>query len=90
LNSFRPMAIGLQTYFMGIWDLWGNLIWSSEKLIDTHPAEGRNGSDRKGNKLPSQHYIWRMKATFNDGTVWEGVKDHYGKYHKEGTLFLLR
>jgi len=90
LNSFRPAAIGLQSYFLGIWDLWGNMIWSSEKLIDTHPAEGWNGSDRKDNKLPSQHYIWRMKATFIDGSVWEGLKDHSGKYHKEGTIFLLR
>lgn len=90
LNNFRPKAIGIKTYFLGVWDLWGNLIWSSEKLIDTHPAEGWNGCDRKGIKLPSQHYIWRMKATFIDGTVWEGIKDRNGKYHKEGTFYLLR
>ena len=90
LNTFRPLALGLQTYFLGIWDLWGNLVWSSDKLSDTSPAEGWNGTDSKGRKLPSQNYIWRMKATFLDGSDWKGIKDHFGKYHKEGTLDLLR
>jgi len=90
LNTFRPLAVGLQTYFLGVWDLWGNLVWSSDKLIDTHPTDGWNGTDSKGRKLPAQNYIWRMKATYIDGTVWKGVKDRFGKFHSEGTLNLLR
>ena len=90
LNRFRPVAIGLQSYSLGIWDLWGNLVWYSEKLVDTRPAEGWDGNDLKGIKMPSQNYIWRMKATYIDGTVWKGVKDHFGKLHTEGTLNLLR
>jgi hypothetical protein len=90
LNTFRPLAVGLQTYFLGVWDLWGNLVWSSDKLIDTRPADGWDGTNSKGIKLPAQNYIWRMKATFIDGTFWKGVKDHFGKFHAEGTLNLLR
>jgi len=90
LSSYRPVAIGLQTYFLGIWDLWGNLVWSSDKIIDTRPAEGWTGEDSKGRKLPAQNYIWRMSASFINGKVWKGVKDRFGKYHKEGTLYLLR
>ena len=90
LNTFRPQAVGLQTYFLGIWDLWGNLIWSSDQLIDTTPAKGWDGTDSKGRKLPAQNYIWRMTGTFIDGTVWKGIKDHFGNFHKEGTLLLLR
>ena len=90
LNTFRPLAVGLQTYFLGIWDLWGNLVWSSDELKDTAPAKGWDGTDSKGRKLPAQNYIWRMTATFIDGVVWKGVKDHFGKFHKEGTLNLLR
>jgi hypothetical protein len=90
LNSFRPLAVGLETYFLGVWDLWGNLVWSSDKLIDTSPAEGWNGTDSKGKKMPGQNYIWRMTATYIDGTIWKGVKDHFGKFHKEGTFNLLR
>lgn len=90
LNRFRPVAIGLQTYYLGIWDLWGNLVWDTDKLLETRPAEGWDGCDRKGSKMPSQTYIWRMKATYIDGTVWMGVKDHFGKLHSEGTFNLLR
>lgn len=90
LNNFRPVALGLQTYFMGIWDLWGNLIWSTDKVVYTQPGEGWKGTDSKGRKMPSQNYIWRMKVTFIDGTIWKGIKDHFGKYHTEGTFILLR
>jgi len=91
LNTFKPKAIGLRTYFMGIWDLWGNLIWSTNKVDQNQePFEGWNGNDKKGKNMPSQNYIWRMDATFIDGTIWKGVKDHFGKFHKEGTLTLLR
>lgn len=90
LNTFRPKAIGLQTYFFGVWDLWGNLVWSSDKLIGDIPDGGWDGTDSKGRKMPSQNYIWRMKATFIDGTVWKGIKDRNGKFHSEGTFTLLR
>ena len=91
LNTFKPKALGLKTYFLGIWDLWGNLIWSTDKLNKFYePVDGWDGTDGKGRKLPSQTYIWRMNATFTDGTIWKGVKDHFGNFHKEGTFTLLR
>jgi hypothetical protein len=89
-STFLPKAIGLQTYFFGVWDLWGNLVWSTDKLINTSPLEGWDGNDSKGKKMPSQNYIWRMKATFIDGTVWKGIKDRNEKFHSEGTFTLLR
>ena len=91
LNTFKPKALGLKTFYMGIWDLWGNLVWTTDKVDQyQEPSEGWNGNDSKGRKMPSQNYIWRMNATFIDGTVWKGVKDHFGNYHKEGTFTLLR
>jgi hypothetical protein len=91
LNTFKPKALGLKTFFLGIWDLWGNLIWSTDKVDQyQEPQEGWNGNDSKGRKMPSQNYIWRMNATYIDGSVWKGVKDHFGNFHKEGTFTLLR
>jgi hypothetical protein len=90
LNTFKPKALGMETFFLGVWDLWGNLVWSTDKVDNTEPAEGWNGTDSKGRKLPSQNYIWRMKATYIDGTIWKGIKDRFGKFHKEGTFTLLR
>jgi hypothetical protein len=91
LTTFKPKAVGLKTFYMGIWDLWGNLIWSTNKVNSLQePFEGWNGNDSKGRKMPSQNYIWRMNATFTDGAVWKGVKDHFGNFHKEGTFTLLR
>ena len=92
LNSFKPKAIGLKTYFFGVWDLWGNLVWSADThdLVDTSPSKGWDGTDNKGRKLPAQNYIWRMTATYIDDTVWKGIKDGNGKFHMEGTFTLLR
>ena len=91
INNFKPKALGLKSFFMAIWDLWGNLLWSTDKVNNVQePSEGWNGNDSKGRKMPSQNYIWRMNATFIDGTAWKGVKDHFGNFHKEGTFTLLR
>jgi len=91
LNTFKPKGMGLKTFYLGIWDLWGNLIWSTTQVNkDTEPAHGWDGKNSKGEKMPAQNYIWRMNATFLDGVVWKGVKDHFGNYHKEGTFTLLR
>ena len=91
LNTFKPKGLGLKTFYLGIWDLWGNLIWSTTQVNkDTEPAHGWDGKNKKGEMMPAQNYIWRMSATFLDGKEWMGIKDHFGNCHKEGTFTLLR
>lgn len=82
---FQPKGIGLYSYKIQIFDSWsGTCVWSSEALRDGQPAEYWDGKFN-GADLPAGNYIWKVKAIFIDGTVWQNEK---GK--TEGTLILIR
>jgi PKD repeat protein len=87
-SLFLPKGTGLKTYNCGIYDKWGNQIWFSEKLIDGRPGEGWNGF-YKDKEVQEGAYIWKIEATFADGTVWNGLlKD--SKTNQTGTVTVLR
>lgn len=89
---FMPVGISLKDFHIKIIDSWGKLIWES-KLIDINgsPMEYWDGNDINGNKLPSDVYIWMVeKATFIDGTSWEGMSYDGGKAKRFGTVTLIR
>ena len=90
VNIFKPIGIGLKTYYLGIYDVWGNPIWETDKLDDTKPAEGWNGKTNKGISLQMDVYIWRIKAVFIDGTTWKGMKGKDGVLRTEGTVTLIK
>ena len=90
VNTFKPVGIGLQTYYMGIFDTWGNLIWETRELLEGKPAVGWDGASVKGKNLPMDVYIWRVKATFIDGTEWKGMKGRDGILRTEGTVTLIK
>ena len=43
-----------------------------------------------GEILKSDSYIWKVKATFMDGTEWEGQESKPGKKFVFGNVMLLR
>jgi PKD repeat protein len=90
VNIFKPIGIGLQSYYLGVYDVWGNPIWETDKLINSQPAEGWNGQTNKGINLPMDAYIWRIKAVFIDGTSWKGMKGKDGVLRTEGTVTLIK
>ena len=65
------------------------MLWYSDKLIGGNPGEGWDGK-YNGEVLKMDTYIWKIEATFLDGTEWEGVKESNGKYKKMGNVLLLR
>ena len=90
VKIFKPIGIGLKTYHLGIYDIWGNLIWETEKIKDTETEEGWNGQTQSGKDLPQGVYVWRITATFIDGTSWKGMKQADNKTRTEGTITLIR
>ena len=90
VNCFKPIGTGIKTLQMGIYDLWGNLIWQTKTEGDLESFEGWNGKSTNGTPLPVGVYIWRIKATFQDGTEWKGTPDEKGKCRTEGNITILR
>lgn len=89
LAVFRPKAFNLKTYSISIYDVWGNLIWFSNKLIGGQPLEGWDGT-YDGQALKSDCYVWKIDASFNDGVEWHGNIGRNGKVSKYGNVMLLR
>jgi len=89
LREFKAVGIGLQTYQLEVYDTYGNMIWNTNLIIDSKPAEGWDGS-YKGSPLQQDVYIWKADATFIDNTIWQGMDDGNGKLKKYGTVTLIR
>lgn len=80
VNRFQPKGIGLSSYKMQIYDMWGTCVWTSTKLDKGRPAEYWDGTI-DGAPAEKATYIWKVSAIFLDGSVWNG---------KSGGLMLIR
>jgi len=90
LSHFRPKGFNLKTYSISIFDIWGNLLWYSDKLYNGVPAEGWNGI-YNGEQLKLDSYIWKIDATFLDGSKWDGQVSSFGKRKSTfGNVLLMR
>ena len=90
---FKPKGTNLKLYNVGIYDRWGNLLWTSNKLDSNgSPAEAWDGT-LKGVLLKQDVYVWKISAQFNDGEIWDGHNagnnDHMPQ-STSGTVTLLR
>lgn len=95
VNKFIPVGYGLKDYSLMIFDLWGNLIWSTTEIKDKMPQYGWDGT-MKGKPLPNDTYIWRINAAFENGKVWKGMLKYNngslipGTYRTQGTVTIIR
>jgi PKD repeat protein len=91
VRHFLPKGRGLKKYRLEIFDAWGNLLWYSEKLQDGIPAEGWLGTRMdNGVLLPQDVYVWKIRAEFLDGSLWEGQDRSDGRKRLTGTITLIR
>jgi PKD repeat protein len=88
--EFKPKGNKLKEYSIQIFSTYGQLLWENSELIDGSPAIGWNGR-YNGQLLPQDTYVWKIRAIFDDGTFWNGMKDiDTGKTATMGYLFLIR
>jgi PKD repeat protein len=66
---FRPVAEGVETYRLEIYNRWGELIFTSEDLY-----KGWNGFI-KGSPAKQDVYVWRVTATFTNGQPYVKAGD---------------
>ncbi|MBR4497609.1 MAG: hypothetical protein IKP08_02900 [Bacteroidales bacterium] len=87
-NYFMPLTnANLQSYRMEIYNARNEKIWESTELSDGKPANGWDGKFR-GTSLPRGKYMWKITATFEDGTQWKGVTQPNGSCRPNG-IFVL-
>ncbi len=92
VQVWKPNGIGLKTYKAQIFDQWGKLLWQSEMLDETRPAEGWDGT-YNGVAMPQDVYVWKIEAVFVDGAIWPGMSypsDEGGGTKTIGSVTLVR
>jgi len=90
---FKPIGVGLKEYHVQVFDKWGHLLWESTKLDPGgKPGEYWNGTSQDGNLVPQGTYVWKIFASFIDGTIWQGSDNGKTKGIKKpmGTITLIR
>jgi PKD repeat protein len=90
VRTFKPKGVGLESYHIGIYTKWGELVWESSELQDGAPAEAWDGTYQNGELCPQGSYVWKVKAQFKDGTQWQGQETETGDYKTIGTVTLIR
>lgn len=87
-DGFMPQTNNsLKSYKIEIYNARNEKIWESTELSQGKPAKAWDGQ-YKGNSLPRGKYYWRINATFEDGSVWKGVKQPTGETKPNG-IFIL-
>lgn len=85
---FMPMTNGdLKSYKIEIYNARNEKIWESTDLQSGKPAVGWDGKFR-GADLPRGKYMWKIFATFDDGTQWKGITHPNGSCTPSG-IFIL-
>jgi hypothetical protein len=72
VKIWKPAGYGLQSYLAQIFNTYGELLWSSDKLELTQPAEGWDGT-YEGKAMPQDVYVWKIEAIFIYGSRWKGM-----------------
>lgn len=89
-SVFKPKGVDLKEYHVQIFSTYGQLIWESTALQDGSPTEAWDGK-YKGEILPQDVYIWKVRAIFKSGKAWEGVLDQStGRKTTMGSVLLIR
>lgn len=89
VRLFSPKGVCLSEYEVWIYDKWGGLLWHSDELTtDGQPKVGWDGTC-KGELVQQGSYVWKARATFIDGSIWEG-KEYDSKKLPTGTVTLIR
>jgi PKD repeat protein len=91
-SVFLPKGHSFEEYHLYIYDEWGNVIFESTELNeDGSPSEPWDGTHyANGVRLPMGAYVWKIEATYNDGTIWPGKLYNNSIRKSFGTVTLIR
>ena len=91
IRLFQPVGVNLVTYHVTVFDNWGHLMWESAKLDEKGiPTEGWDGTF-EGQEMPQGNYVWKISASFVDGSQWQGSDNGaVGGGKTKGTVILIR
>jgi PKD repeat protein len=89
IRTFKAKGSGLESYRLSIFNKWGEMLWTTDKLEEGRPAEGWDGTF-KSSLLPQGVYYWKIEAAFINGMPWKGMSLNGSAPKRTGTINLIR
>jgi PKD repeat protein len=91
LRQFLPLAKGLKTYRLRIYNNWGQKIFETSRLdANGSPSEPWDGKFN-GQVLQQDVYSWQIEGTYTNGTEWKGMQyPGSNKYVKAGFITIIK
>jgi PKD repeat protein len=90
VKYFLPVGLGLKEYHLSIYNTHGTLLYETTALdSEGRPSEYWDGK-YKDEELPQDVYVWKIEATFNDGSIWQGNTYDGTAPKKIGSVTLLK
>jgi hypothetical protein len=91
LRQFLPLAKGLKTYHLRIYNNWGQILFETTRLdANGSPSEPWDGK-YKGQVLQQDVYSWQIEGTYINGTEWKGMLyPGSNKYVKAGFITVIK
>ena len=87
---FLPKGKSLAKYHLEIFDTWGAKLFESYALdAGGSPSEGWDGT-YNGSLCQQDVYVWKIEATFKNGSIWLGKKYSDGKLKQTGSVTLVK
>lgn len=90
LNQFKAKGSGIKEWTMRIFNNYGQLIWSTNKLdARGEPVEGWDGTFKR-TPVPQGVYIWQIEARFINGSEWKGMSYNNSSPRRTGSIHVIR
>ena len=86
---WKPSGFGLSSYKAQIFNTYGELLWESDRLENTEPADAWDGTYR-GKPVQQDVYVWKIDAIFLNGSRWTGMSYNGSSPRTMGDLTVIR
>jgi len=89
--EFIAVGLGLLEFDLSVYASNGQRVWHTAALLDGQPSEGWNGRlNNTGPELPPGVYLWKARARFENGQIWDGMSLDGNLPVTEGKVLLIR
>lgn len=90
LRTFKAKGSGIQSWYLRIFNNWGQLIFETTQLTAKGEPLGEWDGTYKGVQMPQGVYPYEIEAIFINGTVWKGMSYNNSAPKRAGVIHLIR
>nr|HPH15533.1 gliding motility-associated C-terminal domain-containing protein [Bacteroidales bacterium] len=90
VRTFKPRGFNMTEFQIYIYDAWGNLMYYSEGVDENGSPLAEWDGLYNGEYAQTGTYIWKIQATFVNGTAWKGSDNNLVNKSTFGNVILIK